>query len=272
MHGTSYNPLVRLISQLKIEYYYDDGSPLYFIEFGPAGPNFKATNVAEEFMDYLRYWLQKNPEGPDCSVEEHIRRFVLQHELISNDEKLWAPEAMRIVENTLGLSLDQISSMFLNEMLPPSRDLYVKGGYDKVIDFVAQPIVQSSGALRRYLDVQRIDWDRSQDDTPVVVHALDSNTGTSLTIEGDAVIVTVPLGVLHLNKLQFQPPLPDDLVLGMSKVSYGALGKVIFHFSDVFWSKHNDTLIYFPTPAALADDSESHRYPVLSHCFVATNL
>lgn len=70
MHGTSYNPLVKLISKLKIDYYYDDGNPLYFTEFGPAGPNFKAKNVADEFLDYLHYWIQKHPNGPDYSAEK----------------------------------------------------------------------------------------------------------------------------------------------------------------------------------------------------------
>lgn len=81
-------------------------------------------------------------------------------------------------------------------MLPPSRDRYVKGGYDKVIDFIAQFVLQASGALRKAHDVQRMDCDGSQDGTPVVVHALDETTGTSLAIEGNAVIVTIRLVVL----------------------------------------------------------------------------
>ncbi|KAM5341819.1 hypothetical protein ACJ41O_014850 [Fusarium nematophilum] len=271
MHATAYNPLVKLISKLGIDYYYDDGSPLYFTEFGPAGPNFKARNVTDEFIDYLNYWLQKNPDGPDSSAEEHIRKFVQQHELITDDERNWAPEALRIVEDTLGLPLNEISSMFLNEMLPPSRDLYVKGGYDKVVNFIAQTVVGFPGTLRCGHIVDQIKWNLSEGDA-AVVHAHDAINGDRISVSGDAVVVTVPLGVLHQNKINFQPPLPTELATGISKMSYGALGKVIFEFTDVFWSKHNDNLIYIPTPASLAEGSESHKYPVLSHCFVVTNL
>ncbi|KAF6839845.1 corticosteroid-binding protein [Colletotrichum musicola] len=272
MHATSYNPLVKLISKLKIDYYYDDGSPLFFTEFGPAGPNFKAKNVADEFLDYLDYWIQKNPDGCDYSAESHIRQWVRQHELITDDERIWAPEALRIVEPTMGLSLDEISSRFLNDMLPPERDLYVKGGYDRVVDHVAEPVLEVPGALRLCHVVERIEWDRKDDgEAPVAVHARDAN-GKASIIDGEAVVVTLPLGVLHQSKIPFVPSIPDNMALGISRTSYGALGKVFFEFSDVFWSKQNDNLVYFPTPATLNEDSEKNKYPVLAHSFLATNL
>ncbi|KAL6922560.1 hypothetical protein FSST1_006586 [Fusarium sambucinum] len=272
MHATAYNPLVKLISQLGIEYYYDDGSPLYFTEFGPAGPNFKAVNVTDEFIDYLNYWLQKNPHGPDISAEHHIRSFVDQHQLITEDDKQWAPEALKIVENTLGLPLNEISSMFLNEMLPPQRDLYVKGGYDKVVNFVGSTVINSPGTVLYNQIVERVVWDRTTEPNAIALDVRHAKDGSTTTFEADAVIITVPLGVLQRNKLLFKPEVPADIASGISKISYGALGKVIFEFADVFWSKHNDNLIYIPTPASLAEESECHKYPVLSQCFVATNL
>ncbi|KAF4865658.1 Corticosteroid-binding protein [Colletotrichum siamense] len=271
MHGTSYNPLVKLISKLKIDYYYDDGNPLYFTEFGPAGPNFKAKNVADEFLDYLHYWIQKNPDGPDYSAEEHIRKFVGQHELITDDERIWAPEALRIVESTLGLALGEISSRFLNDMLPPQRDLYVKGGYDGVVHHVAQPVRDLPGVLKLRHVVQNIEWSRSRGASPVAVHAHGPD-GKPVVFDSDAIVVTVPLGVLHQNKIIFEPSIPKSIAKGMSRTSYGTLGKVFFEFTDVFWSKQNDNLVYFPTPATLDEDSEKNKYPVLSYSFTATNL
>lgn len=234
MHGTSYNPLVKLISRLKIDYYYDDGSPLYFTEFGPTGTQFKARNVADEFIDYLNYWNQKNPDGPDISADSHIRQFARTHELISEDDRIWAPEALRIVENTLGLASEEISSKFLNEMLPPQRDLYVNGGYDKVLNFIAQPVVDRPGTLMLNKCISNIQWDRSGPGAPVAVHGYSTDTGDSFTYECDAIAVTVPLGVLHRGDINFEPTLPQTITTGLSKLSYGALGKVIFEFDDVF--------------------------------------
>ncbi|KAL0932867.1 corticosteroid-binding protein [Colletotrichum truncatum] len=271
MHATSYNPLVKLISRLGIEYYYNDGNSAYFTEFGPAGPNFKAQNVAYEFLDYLNYWNLKSPDSPDYSAEEHIRMFVKQQELISEDEKIWAPEALRIIEPTFGLALSEISSRFLNDILPPQRDLYVTGGYDRVVNHLAQPVLELPGALRLRHVVNRVEWNRSGNTSPVSVHAIDAE-GNHYAVDGEAVVMTAPLGVLHQQKIAFEPPIPSDLALGTSKISYGTLGKVFFKFTEVFWSTQNDNLIYFPTPATLADDSQKVKYPVLSHSFLATNL
>ncbi|KAJ0382724.1 hypothetical protein COL922a_011966 [Colletotrichum nupharicola] len=237
----------------------------------PAGPNFKAKNVADEFRDYLHYWIQKNPDGPDYAAEEHIRKFVGQHELITDDERIWAPEALRIVEPTLGLALGEISSRFLNDMLPPQRDLYVKGGYDRVVHHVGQPVHDLPGVLKLRYVVQSIAWSRSGGASPVAVYAHD-NDGKPVVFDGDAVVVAVPLGVLHQNKIMFEPSIPKNIALGMSRTSYGALGKVFFEFADIFWSKQNDNLVYFPTPATLDEDSERNKYLVLSYSFMATNL
>ena len=53
MHETSQNKLVQLIPKLGIEYYYDDGTPLYYTKDGRAGSQFKAKKVADEFADYV---------------------------------------------------------------------------------------------------------------------------------------------------------------------------------------------------------------------------
>lgn len=271
MHGTAYIPLVKLISRLGIEYYYDDGSPLYYTEFGQASPQFKARNVCNEFLNYLRYWLLKNPDAADLSALDHITQFLAQHELISQDERLWAPEALREIENTLGLPIEEMSTRHLLDMLPPQRDLYVKGGYDKVVNHL-EHAVRHPGSIRLGQIVDRIEWVNVDDKSHVSVHMSTSDDGPRSTVEADAVILTVPLGVLQTSKIHFEPSLPAAIIQGISSLSFGALGKVVFTFSDIFWSKQNDTLIYIPTPAALAEDSEAHKYPVLWHCFFVTNL
>ncbi|KAM0334456.1 hypothetical protein ACHAQA_001483 [Verticillium albo-atrum] len=273
MHGTSYNPLVKLIARLGIDYYYDDGSPLYFTEFGPSGPQFKARNVADEFLDYLSYWLQREPHVPDVSADEHIRAFVRRHELITDSERIWAPEALRLHEAMLGLGVEEMLSKFLLDMLPPERDLYVKGGYDKIVEHVAAPVRESTGSLLLNHAVDEIMWGNGEGDaTRLRVRFKDGPAARQDTLEADAVIVTVPLGVLKLDAISFEPSLPADLQDGLSRMSYGALGKVFFEFRDVFWSRHNDSLIYYPAPPELAEDSESKQYPVLGHCFIVTNL
>ena len=65
--------------------------------------------------------------------------------------------------------------------------------------------------------------------------------GVSLVLNGhqelqfDAVIVTVPLGVLKSGDLRFTPPLPADKLNAVAKLGMGLLDKLYLKFDEVFW-------------------------------------
>lgn len=252
MHETSQNDLVKLIPRLSIPYYYDDGMPLYFTREGRAGSQFKAKKVADEFADYCEWYYETNPDAEDRPVNEFIKDFVLQHQLITDDERLWAPQALREVELWIGTSTEQASSRHLSYFIT-ERNLYMKGGYDRIVNWTAEPLREDPTMIRLNHHVEHVEW--SEDgDSPVRIQCQDAD-GTSQLIEGDAVVMTLPLGVYHHNLVSFNPPLPSDIQGAMSRFSYGALGKVFFEFTDVFWSKDNDQFMFYPSPSD--EDSQS---------------
>ncbi|MEL6257520.1 MAG: FAD-dependent oxidoreductase, partial [Pseudomonadota bacterium] len=51
----------------------------------------------------------------------------------------------------------------------------------------------------------------------------------------DAVIVTVPLGVLKRDSIAFDPALPDDKRAAIARMGMGLLDKVYLHFESAFW-------------------------------------
>ncbi|MGJ8528369.1 FAD-dependent oxidoreductase [Maritalea sp.] len=53
----------------------------------------------------------------------------------------------------------------------------------------------------------------------------------------DAVIVTVPLGVLKRGDIGFSPPLPDHKKNAIARLGMGVLDKFVLKFDDVFWDK-----------------------------------
>ena len=53
--------------------------------------------------------------------------------------------------------------------------------------------------------------------------------------DADAVIVTVPIGVLHAGRIRFSPPLPDDVIAAASRIGAGRVAKVFATFDSVFW-------------------------------------
>lgn len=232
--------MVKLISSLKLDYYYDDGLPLYYTEQGRAGAQFKAKKVADEFADHCEWFYDTHPDAPDQSVSDFINKFVQEHELITNDERMWAPMAVKEVELWLGTSTEFSSSKHLSYFIT-ERNLYMKGGYDNIVKWTAESLKPNTITLNHIVD--RISWADAQTPCdsrqPCAVECHDIH-GELSTFQGDAVISTLPLGVLRHGLVAFEPSLPDDLQHALTKFSYGALGKVFFEFADVFWSKDND--------------------------------
>ena len=66
-----------------------------------------------------------------------------------------------------------------------------------------------------------------------------STNGTS---HFDAVIVTVPLGVLKASSIQFTPALPASHQNAIAKLGFGTLDKVYLQFDDVFWNRDTHSL------------------------------
>jgi polyamine oxidase len=109
-----------------------------------------------------------------------------------------------------------------------------------------------SDTIRLNCVVDRVVWsDDGSDPCVVEYHDVD---GSLHTLQADAVVSTLPLGVLKRELVTFVPPLPDDTRFALGKFSYGALGKVFFEFADVFWSKDNDQFMFYPSPSALDED------------------
>ena len=65
--------------------------------------------------------------------------------------------------------------------------------------------------------------------------ALDTSSGT---LRADAVVVTLPLGVLQLmpdeGGVLFSPPLPDEKQQAIRRLGFGLLNKVAFFFTEPF--------------------------------------
>lgn len=60
-----------------------------------------------------------------------------------------------------------------------------------------------------------------------------------------AVLVTVPLGVLKAGAIRFDPPLPEAKLRSISKMGMGLLDKVYLQFDSVFWDQ-DATIIATP--------------------------
>ena len=78
-------------------------------------------------------------------------------------------------------------------------------------------------------------------------------------LEADKAIVTVPLGVLQQNSIQFNPPLPESKKESINKLQMGVLNKIVLTFKKAIWPKEahrlgllaastDERIEYFPLP------------------------
>lgn len=67
------------------------------------------------------------------------------------------------------------------------------------------------------------------------------------SFRGEAVVVTLPLGVLQSGQVSFDPPLPSRKALAINKLGMGVLNKCFLRFPAAFWDTNADWLNYIPS-------------------------
>ncbi len=60
----------------------------------------------------------------------------------------------------------------------------------------------------------------------------------------DAVVITLPLGVLKSAAVIFSPPLPKSKLTAINRLGMGVLNKVVLKFPQAFWSQDYDIIGY----------------------------
>jgi monoamine oxidase len=111
-------------------------------------------------------------------------------------------------------------------------DALLPGGYDKVVEAVANGLDVRLGHVVASVD--------TSGDRAVVV----TSRGR---FEANAVIVTVPLGVLKAGSIQFLPALPDAKSTAIARLGMGALSKTCLRFESAFWPADAELLDIVPS-------------------------
>eukprot|EP00759_Apiculatamorpha_spiralis_P018716 PhF_6_TR25104/c0_g1_i1/m.34489/K17839/PAO4, PAO3, PAO2; polyamine oxidase len=107
----------------------------------------------------------------------------------------------------------------------------IPDGYDHIVQHVANGVnVQLSTV------VQRIDYSATMCTVA---------TSTGQTFSAPKVIVTVPLGVLQIGCIAFNPPLPARKQKAIQNLQMGVLTKVWLVFPTAFWQRREHFLSYW---------------------------
>lgn len=80
------------------------------------------------------------------------------------------------------------------------------------------------------------------------------------------VVVSVPLGVLKQQKIEFRPPLPDWKLDAIKNLGFGLLNKVVLVYGQQFWEEYIDLLGTLPTKSSAGDVSDRGRFYMFWNC------
>lgn len=122
----------------------------------------------------------------------------------------------------------------------------IKGGYSAVVESLGE-------GLCIYLDhvVTKISYDVKCHEMNNDLHnKVKISTSNGKEFLGDAVLVTVPLGCLKAETINFSPPLPQWKYQSVQRLGFGVLNKVVLEFPEVFW---DETIDYFGATAETTD-------------------
>lgn len=240
MHETLINPVFDYSVEIGTDLYYDDSGYAWYDKHGEILPTEKSHRVRDEVQQKAELLYSNDENIPDKSVKDFANSFVKTRPLLSSSQKVNALLMSRFIELWEGRPWSEISTKW--SMGPHAgRDAYVRGGYDSVLESLYNAINQSKFTLRKNTEVTKISQRNENDDNVEIM----IEDGTK--IQCNYAIVTIPLGVLkeeHTNL--FQPGLPQNISDAIENSRFGALGKVILEFEEVFWRTDLDRFVVLP--------------------------
>ncbi|OAN34971.1 flavin monoamine oxidase family protein [Mycolicibacterium iranicum] len=217
IHGPEGNPLTELAAQVGARTVETDFEDTVVLQDGAVVDPVSVDAAGQEWLQILD------------AIEGMTARAGLDTSLADGFAQTGAdfddPLMQWIVDGAIGAEYaadpDELSlRWFGNEGEFGGGDLILPGGYRQIIDHVARDLTIELGA-----EVTSIAYG----DSGVTAGTAQGN------VEGDRVIVTVPLGVLKAGTIVFDPPLPQAKVDAIQRLGFGVLDKVVLTFEEPFW-------------------------------------
>ncbi|MGI9163204.1 MAG: FAD-dependent oxidoreductase, partial [Mycobacterium sp.] len=231
IHGVDNNPIAALAAAEGIKTQPFDYES---IVYGPDGRR-RAAGTFDDLESQVAELVEAGRE--DSPVPDEPLRTALDRAIADAD--LDAAERLDIewgisesIEHEYaGDAVDLSANHFDDGGQESGGDVLLPGGYDKILQALAKAV-----DVRFSHVVASID---TSGDRAVVTTSLGK-------FFANAVIVTVPLGVLKAGSIQFLPPLPDSKSTAIDRLGMGVLSKTCLRFESAFWPSEAELIDIIP--------------------------
>ena len=225
-----------LIKQAALSTFEIDGSVLRF-----DGSRLMAATQqqgpAENALQEMSQWLQKQPSGSDLSFAEYLEVQAL--------DPLTARAAGNRVESFNAADQHRISVASLvkqqaaEDAIGADRLFRLEAGYAAIPNFLAEKFIAAGGTLILEAPVKKIVWKRS------AVSVETTHAGGDFRLHSNRAVITVPLGVLQARSIEFVPR-PADVLHHAERLKMGAALHLTLAFKQKFWDP-NLSFLFAPT-------------------------
>jgi monoamine oxidase len=234
IHGIDGNPLTELADDAhaeRLETRYD--SSLTYDSDGEELSNEKESRLDRLRKQFYKALRKAQDNDEDQSIREFANAWSREIDADEESKRLLNFILSSEIEQEYSGSAERLSTHWYDSAQAfDGEDALFAKGFAVLVDFLAKDLT-----IRKDAIVSRIDWHGDK----VVV------TTNEKEYIADKVIVTLPLGVLKANKIEFVPNLPKPTTDAIAKLEMGTLNKCYLRFSEVFWPDDVDWLEYIPT-------------------------
>lgn len=229
IHGPEGNPVAQVATAMGLSH--DLDSPLTNLIYdGVEGRRVSLLGLArmgtayqqfEDSLDDLRQELGDSASMQDA-IDLHIERNARWLRSDINRAEFMIRQSVVELEYSGPAALTSLK-WFGTDNWFEGGDHLIEGGYRQLVDALAEPLdIQTQQAVR---------------------HIAYDDHGVTLTTDGgqfqaEYAIVTVPLGVLKNELIDFEPSLPPGKQQAISRLDMGSLEKVVLRFDRPFWAVH----------------------------------
>lgn len=226
IHGIGGNPLYDYAQQQQVDMVAWDYDKVE--AFNQDGSRNAVLTQAESTMDsiFTSHFAQVYNQNSRASFQDVLNAADIAGDLDHLSEQEVNFIASSQIESEYAADVDQLSiqAVFEGEEFEDPEVVF-PNGYDQLTTSLAQGL-----DIRLNQKVSIIDYGS---DTIKV-------TTNEAVFSADKVLVTVPLGVLKKNVIQFSPTLPTAKQAAIDAFEMGVLNKVYLKFDNIFWSQASD--------------------------------
>ena len=183
--------------------------------------------AAERVLEAMTRWMQKQPSGGDISFVEYLKAQAV--------DPLAARAAGNYVEGFNAADQHRISVAALakqqaaEDAISADRLFRLEAGYAAIPNFLATKFIAAGGVLLLEAPVKKIIWKRR------AVSVETTGAGGALQYRSNRAVITVPLGVLQAQTIEFVPR-PTEVLFNANRLKMGAVVRLTLAFKQKFWN------------------------------------